>query len=333
MVNGRLRSHHVVASAITSRSTLPVVTSARALGLIGAGYLQLGTIEPGLVLDPPPPGPARGRGPVISPAAPVILLAAAIVMTAAAALYFRLVRLPRPAAGRFTRSDVTIMTVLLIALPFGYVHLATPLLVAVFGVHFLAAVQTTLAPLTGGRAGMLVAAAACAGVLAAGLSHHLLLLMWGNDLLIAVAVVGIVDLWMQTGMTAAQGAVLAVYDLIATGTTTFTATFFGRISGEPFAPAFAGSHGTMPVALGLGDCLMVALWPLAAAKAHGRVAGWTGAVTGLAGIAVIEAGSAAGWITGNVPVLTIIGPLAVAQWVFWRLRPVRNIGTKTGAKG
>jgi phenylacetate-coenzyme A ligase PaaK-like adenylate-forming protein len=51
MVNGRLRSHHVVASAITSRSTLPVVNSASALGMIGAGYIQLGTIEPQLVLD------------------------------------------------------------------------------------------------------------------------------------------------------------------------------------------------------------------------------------------------------------------------------------------
>jgi phenylacetate-CoA ligase len=51
MVNGRLRSHHVVASAITSRSTLPVVNSTSALGLIGAGYIQLGTIEPRIVLD------------------------------------------------------------------------------------------------------------------------------------------------------------------------------------------------------------------------------------------------------------------------------------------
>ncbi len=51
MVNGRLRAHHVVASAITSRSTLPLVTSASALGMIGAGYVHLGTIEPRIVLD------------------------------------------------------------------------------------------------------------------------------------------------------------------------------------------------------------------------------------------------------------------------------------------
>lgn len=244
--------------------------------------------------------------------------------TAGAALYFIKVRMPRPAVGRFTGSDVVIMTVLLIALPFGYIHLPTPALIAVFGVLILVVIQTALAPLLGGRAGLLAAIVACGAVLAAGQTHHVLLLMWGNDLLIMVAVVGVVNLWVQTGMSAAQvaalSAVLSVYDLVATGLSTFTASFFSRISGEPFAPALAASHGTMPVALGLGDCLMLALWPLAAAKAYGRVAGWTGAFVGLAATAIVEGGSAAGWITGNVPVLTIIGPLAVAQWAFWRLR-------------
>jgi hypothetical protein len=257
-------------------------------------------------------------------AAPLLLLAGAVLTTGVAALYFRRVRMPRPAVGRFTGSDVAIMTVLLIALPFGYIHLPTPVLVAVFGVLFLVVIQTALAPVLGGRTGLLVAVAGCGLVLAFGLTHHAALLMWGNDALIVVAVTGVVNLWVQTGMTAAQvaalSAVLALYDLVATGLTSFTASFFSRISAEAFAPALAASHGTTPVALGLGDCLMLALWPLAATKAYGRAAGWIGAVAGLAAVAAVEAGSAAGWITGNVPILTIIGPLAVVQWAYWRLR-------------
>jgi hypothetical protein len=261
---------------------------------------------------------------VISPGAPLLLLGEAALTTATAAVYFARVRMPRPAVGRFAASDVAIMTVLLIALPFGYIHLATPLLVAVFGVLFLVVIQTALAPVLGSRAGLLTAVAACSAVVWAGLSHHAVALMWGNDLLIVVAVTGVVNLWVQTGLTAAQvaalSAVLAGYDLVATGLTSFTASFFGRISGEPFAPALAASHGAMPVALGLGDCLMLALWPLAAAKAFGRAAGWTGAVVGLAAVAAVEGGSAAGLVTGNVPMMTIIGPLVVAQWALWRFR-------------
>jgi phenylacetate-coenzyme A ligase PaaK-like adenylate-forming protein len=51
MVNGGLRSHHVLASAVTSRSTLPAVNTARALSLIGAGFVPLGTVDPRIVLD------------------------------------------------------------------------------------------------------------------------------------------------------------------------------------------------------------------------------------------------------------------------------------------
>jgi phenylacetate-CoA ligase len=51
MVNGGLRSHHVLTSAVTSRSTLPAVNTARALSLIGAGYIPLGTVDPRIVLD------------------------------------------------------------------------------------------------------------------------------------------------------------------------------------------------------------------------------------------------------------------------------------------
>jgi phenylacetate-CoA ligase len=51
MVTGDVRSGHIMASAVASRSTLPAVNTARALSLIGAGYVPLGTVDPRIVLD------------------------------------------------------------------------------------------------------------------------------------------------------------------------------------------------------------------------------------------------------------------------------------------
>jgi hypothetical protein len=259
---------------------------------------------------------------VIPAAEPFGLVAAALAIVAAAAGYFRVVQMPRPPVGRLMASDVVIMTALLIALPFIYVHLAGALLEVIFGVVFFTAVQTTLTPQLRGRPATLVAAVLCAIVLTAGLTHHPLLLEVSNDLLLGIAVVGVVNLWAQTGMTAAQvaalSAVLAVYDLAATGLTSLTATFLHRVGGKAFAPALTIGLGHSQVALGLGDCLLLALWPLVAGKTYGRVAGIVAAVLALGTVTVVEAEVAAGAITGNVPMLSFLGPVAIVQWAFWR---------------
>jgi hypothetical protein len=265
---------------------------------------------------------------VIPAAEPFGLLAAGAAIIGAAAAYLRAVPMPRPPVGRLMASDVVIMTVLLIALPFVYVHLPGPLLEIIFGLVFFTAAQTTLAPRLRGGPAALAAAVLCAVVLAAGLTHHPLLLEVTNDLLLGIAVVGVVNLWAQTGMTAAQvaalSAVLAVYDLAATGLTSLTATFLRRVGSRAFAPALTIGLGHAQVALGLGDCLLLALWPLVAAKTYGRVAGIVAAVLALGTVAVVEAEVAAGNITGTVPMLSFLGPVAIGQWAFWRWRRSRE---------
>jgi hypothetical protein len=259
---------------------------------------------------------------VIPAAEPLGLVAAAAAIMAAAAAYLRAVPMPRPPVGRLMASDVVIMTALLIALPFIYVHLPGPALEVIFGLVLFTAVQATLAPRLRGQPAALAAAVLCAVVLTAGLTHHPLLLEVTNDLLLGIAVVGVVNLWAQTGMTAAQVAafsgVLAVYDLAATGLTSLTGTFLRRVGGKAFAPALTIGLGHSQVALGLGDLLLLALWPLVAAKTYGRVAGIVAALAALATVAAIEGTVVAAGITGNVPNLTFLGPVAIVQWAFWR---------------
>jgi hypothetical protein len=236
--------------------------------------------------------------------------------------YLRRVRLPRPPVGRFNHSDVVIMTGLLVALPF--VYLALPVLVVsiVFAVMFFGTAQLTLGPVIGGRpatavAGLLVAASALAEL--TGYSTAVLVV---NAVLIATALTGVANLWVQTGMTtahvAALAAVLFVYDLLATGVGTVTQQFLALVNGHAFAPLLAVTGGDLPIAAGLGDCLMLVVWPLVATKAFGRTAGWLAAVIGVGLVVAVQLAFLAGSGITAMPFLVILGPAIVAQYAVWR---------------
>ncbi|MFD9789520.1 hypothetical protein ACFWXK_01055 [Streptomyces sp. NPDC059070] len=252
------------------------------------------------------------------------LLAALAVLIALAALYLRHVRMPRPPVGRFVRSDIAVLTVTLVSMPPIYLHLPRVLTACAFGAVFLGACSMALSPVVGGRRGAAVALALGAVVLAAHLAGWVPLRIAAGDLLLALAVIGVSNLWAQTGMTAGQVAalagLLAPYDLLATGLTSVTAQLVQHFAGMPLGPMLAVNDGTSPIGAGLGDCLMLALWPLVAAKAFGRAAGWSGAVTGLLVVSVVLAGAVDGRVHGGVPLLTGLGPCIVAQYAYWRIR-------------
>jgi hypothetical protein len=64
---------------------------------------------------------------------------------------------------------------------------------------------------------------------------------------------------------------------------------------------------------------MLTLWPLVAIKAYGRLAGICAIAIDVAVLAAMFAGFASGLIT-TVPVLTPLGVLIVAQYLYWRRR-------------
>jgi hypothetical protein len=236
--------------------------------------------------------------------------------------YFARVRLPRPPVGRFNRSDVIIMSCLLVVLPFGYLLVPDEVVSAVFAVMFFAAVQLTLAPLLGGRPAGVIALALVAGTAAAALLGYDAAVLVLNGVLIAVAVVGVTNLWAQTGMTAAHAAALAGvligYDLLATGVGSVTARFLAEVTGHPFAPLLAVTAGPAPIGLGLGDCLMLTLWPLVASKAFGKSAGRLGAAVGVVLLVAVQAALLAGIGPATSPFMVVLGPAIVVQYLAWR---------------
>lgn len=91
-----------------------------------------------------------------------------------------------------------------------------------------------------------------------------------TGVLLAIAVVGVANMWTQSGMrsvhTAWFAGMLCCYDLVATGLTSVMDRFAAQVMGLPFAPLPAVTQDGPPVALGLGDLLLLVLFPLVALK-------------------------------------------------------------------
>ncbi|MEV4398221.1 hypothetical protein [Nonomuraea sp. NPDC049607] len=245
------------------------------------------------------------------------LVALAVALTAA---YLRRYVMPRPPVGRMVGADIAVMVVTLVVMPFAYLHLPTGVVVSIFGLVVLTLTQLTLAPVLGGRWGMIAALLLCAADVTAFALGRPAALLVINDALLILLVVGVVNMWVQAAITPAQVAALAaaltLYDTLATGLTSLTADFVQRMQGLPFAPVLASSYGDDPALIGLGDCLMLSIWPVVALRAYGKAAAWCAA--GLE--AVLLALSIAFVLSHGrlLPLLTVLGPLIVVQWLYWR---------------
>ncbi|MFJ7907213.1 hypothetical protein [Kitasatospora sp. NPDC096204] len=266
----------------------------------------------------------------VSPSALAALSAAVAAEITLAARYLARIRMPRPPVGVYTGADVAVLCAGVVLAPLLYTALPGAAVSAVFGLVGCLAVQFTLAPLlatTRLRAtpwSWAAALTATAATATAALTGHPGAARAGSDLIIATAVIGVANLWTQSGMrsthVAALAAVLTGYDLAATTLTDTTTRFFAQVQDRPFAPMLALTGGPAPVAVGLGDLLLLVLYPLVAAKAHGRTAAWAAALTGLLTTSAVSACFAAGWLTTGFPLLTALGPLIVAQHLYWRRR-------------
>ncbi|MGW3345870.1 hypothetical protein ACWDA3_21365 [Nonomuraea rubra] len=251
----------------------------------------------------------------------VLALYALVALTVAlAAGYLGRYVIPRPPVGRMVGADIAVMVTALVVMPFAYLHVPVGVVVSVFGLVVLTLTQLMLAPVLGGRWAMIAALALCAADVAAYAAGWPLALLVVNDALLILLVVGVVNLWAQAAVTPAQVAALAaaltVYDTLATGLSSLTVDFVQRMQGLPFAPVLATSYGANPSLIGLGDCLMLSIWPVVALRAYGKVAAWSAA--GLE--AVLLAVSIAFVLTGGrpMPLLTVLGPLIFVQWLYWR---------------
>ncbi|MEU9886953.1 hypothetical protein [Sphaerisporangium sp. NPDC051011] len=259
-----------------------------------------------------------GPSPILSAA----LVALVAVMITAAAAYCARFRLPRPPVGTYTYPDMVVIFVVVVLAPLTYLNLPGPVVAGVFGLVLLFAAQLALAPLVGGRPAWAVSVALCLATGAAALTGAALAVTVLTDVLLAAGVIAVTSLWAQSGMRAGHVALLSAlltgYDLIATVSTTIMTRFFTEVRGLPFAPLFTLSDGPTPVAMGLGDLMMLVLFPLVAHRSFGRAAGVVAALAGVTVTAIVSALFVWGVLTEGLPLLTVLGPVVVAQYLLWR---------------
>lgn len=229
--------------------------------------------------------------------------------------YFRRVTVERPPVGVYTLRDIAVVMIGVVLLPLLYVALPDAVTATALGLMTVLALQLTLAPLMPGRAAFAVAAAAGAvDVVLVVAELRTPAIMWNNLLMLAV-VVGIANLYVQSGVKARDvavfGLLLAGYDLVATTMLPTMGDLLRKTMALPFAPVFA-SWGE-PMVIGLGDVLLLTLWTLVSVKAFGRTAGWVaaGGALALTGTLALTVHS------GLFPVLLAAGPLMALQYLVW----------------
>lgn len=215
----------------------------------------------------------------------VFQLGVALIGAAAASLgalvYFRRVRMERPAIGKFNGRDITILFIFLMILPAFYLLVPRWALETLLVLTFMSALSigfhSLLKPLRMWLViGLLIGADLWFG-------QHLLgtVLGWQvfwaeNSLVVLLAAISVANLYVQGGMqlrhVAWFAAGLAVYDSIFSIGFPVTNLLVRDFVGYPLFPAMGMRISFNEAIVGLGDLLVYAAFTIAAVKAYGRPA-------------------------------------------------------------
>jgi hypothetical protein len=243
--------------------------------------------------------------------------------------YFRRYTVARPPVGVFNLWDVAVMMGGILLVPYLYFLLPIWLVAGLLALGVLNVLYVALEPVLRARAAVwaatlaLVAGAAGAARWAGAMGAPYFA---ANNIVLVAAIIGITNLWAQSGMRARDaallGGALAVYDVIVTWQLGQSADLFGRLFGLPFAPilAWPAGAGSLWLGLGMGDMLLAAVFPLVMRKAFGRDAGAASLVGSLGLIVVLLAVVASGQLRALFPVMVALGPLMLLQYAYWRRR-------------
>lgn len=241
-------------------------------------------------------------------------------------LYFRTYALKRPPIGVFNLWDVALMLVGILCIPYLYLLLPFWLVAVLLGLGAVGIGDTTLEPLIPLRQWrwLLLSLLVIVELFALrqwGAGSQIFLLI--NNLVQVLVVVGVSNLWAQCGMKARDcailGAALTVYDLLFTSFLPLMGDLFHRLATLPFAPQIGWTvAGGGLFAIGVGDLLLAAVFPLLMGKAYGTKAG--GIAYGLTAVALIALLLLPRLLPDLVifPVMTVLGPLMVGQVFYWR---------------
>jgi hypothetical protein len=244
-----------------------------------------------------------------------------ILMLLLSLIYFRHCRMTRPPIGVFNIVDVSIAMLIIVLAHFLYIVLPLWVAVGLFALATFCALYYTLEPLLRARSLALLASGVfiVADIGAAqifGTKNNVFFLV--NDLVILLVIIGISNLWVQSGIKARDvvlfSILLAIFDFFATALSPLTFTLFARLQSAPLTPALAWmSNGTI-LGGGLGDFLLVTVFSLSLYKAFGRTAGIINTLFSLLVIASLLL------INQEWPGMIFFAPLMLGQYLFWHHR-------------
>ena len=235
--------------------------------------------------------------------------------------YFRRYQISRPPIGVFNLVDIALMMLLIILVPLLYLALPLWLAATLLLLVALSILYFFWEPVLHARWAVWLAALGLLAVDSAaaflfGTSQNAFFAI--NDALLLLLVVGATNLWVQSGMKARDAALLGVflasYDFIATARLPLMGDLVTRLSGLPLAPLVAWSSEHTLWGIGLGDLLLASVFPLVMRKAFGRPAGLAALLLALAAIGTLLALP----LQGYFPVMVVLGPLMVLQYLYWR---------------
>jgi hypothetical protein len=261
---------------------------------------------------------------------PAISVVALFSMTALLLrwLYFRRYPLKRPPLGVLNLWDIALILVGVLAIPYFYLLLPRWAVAGLLGLGAVGIGYQLAEPLFRQTAGRWLFVLALAGVDLLALRHYgagSQPFLWVNNLLQITVVVGVSNLWAQSGLKARDGAILGaalmIYDLIFTSVLPLMGDLFQQLQGLSFAPQVGWPLADGRVlAIGLGDLLLAAVFPLVMRKAYGRQAARLALLLTVAALAVVLLLPVVLPTLAIFPVMIVLGPLMVGQVWYWRQR-------------
>jgi len=262
-----------------------------------------------------------------------IIMTGVIVVCAGALVYFRHVRMERPAVGTFNTRDVVILLIFIGVLPFVYGWLPDDLVTWLLAVTFASALYIGYRPLLG-PAGIWLAIGLLFGFNIWS-SHHVMGTVPGwqlwyaeQSVMVGLAVIAVCNLYLQGGMKLRHVAWLslglACYDIVFASYYPLTGNLIARYLTHPLTPLIGMRFGEVDYAVGLGDLLVYSLFFVASYKAYGARAAAVAS-----GVIVIMGGFATAFIpflfdlsNANLDVLipaqSVFGPAAFVTYLWMK---------------
>ena len=264
----------------------------------------------------------------------VVVFVAALFAPLLSLLYFRRVRLERPALGVFNTRDILLILVFILSLPFLYLILPSWVLTGMLALTFSTALYIALHPFLRARYLWLLVAFLIVGDIVVtrtlmGTTQGWQIYWVFNNIIVLGAAVGISNLYVQGGMHMRQVAwfslILACYDFFFDIVVPISAHLADRFHGQPLDAAMGWISGPYSSNLGIGDILVFSLFIISAYKGFGRKGLFASVGVIILCGAILPSLSplvilpfVRGGIGITIPVQTFFGPFAVLTYYLLR---------------